>query len=139
MQKLSPLRKLLSILFRVFMLYWASLSFIAISIIILLLIPALQLFAVHTVAIQPYFLPLFASIHHPVKVIIHTTFELIKQIPLFVIILVRHKYFQSQYVYLYTACLASYILHINDWFLEPFCFVEMLKVMLVPEHLIFAV
>ena len=53
--------------------------------------------------------------HHVAKTVLYVTVELLKRIPLGVIILIRYKYFQSQYAYFYTACIACYTLHIQWW------------------------
>ena len=73
----------------------------------------LQFFAVHSVATQLRFLPLFARVHHFAKTVLYVSVELLKRIPIGVIVLVRYKYFHSQYAYFYTACVVYYTLHIQ--------------------------
>ena len=54
--------------------------------------------------------------HHFTKTVFYVTVELSKRIPRGFIIHVRYKYIHSQYVYFYTACIASYIIQIQ-WLL----------------------
>ena len=70
----------------------------------------------HSVATQSCFLPLFARMHHFAKTVLYVTVELLKRIPIGVILMVRYKYFHSQYAYFYIACVACCTLHIQ-WFI----------------------
>ena len=73
----------------------------------------MQFFAVHSVATQSCFLPLFARVHHFAEIVLYMTVELVKRIPLGVIVIIRYKYFHSKYAYFHIACLAFYALHIK--------------------------
>ena len=78
-------------LFQILKLYWFCICFLAVSIVVLPLTLIIQFLAVHSLATQSCFLPLFASVHHFAKIVIYTTFELFKRIPLGIIRLVRYK------------------------------------------------
>ena len=115
-QNLSPLRRNvtpLAILFQIFKLFWFCYLFIAVSILVLPFALALQFLAVHSVAPELCFLPLFARMHQSAKVVIYVTVELFKRIPIGVTVIFRYKYFHSHYVYFYIACVACSVLHIK--------------------------
>ena len=117
----SPLRKNfrpISVLVRVFWLFCFCYGFVAISIFVLPLALLIQFLALHCVATQLRFFPLFARMHHFAKIVLYVTAELLKRIPFGVIILVRHKNFalkqlHSQYAYFNIACIACFTLHIQ--------------------------
>ena len=115
-QNLSPLSRNvrpLAILFQIFKLFWFCYLFIAVSILVLPFALALQFLAVHSVAPELCFLPLFARMHQSAKVVIYVTVELFKRIPIGVTVIFRYKYFHSHYVYFYIACVACSVLHIK--------------------------
>ena len=66
-------------------------GFVAISIFVLPLALLIQFLALHCVATQLRFFPLFARMHHFAKIVLYVTAELLKRIPFGVIILVQHK------------------------------------------------
>ena len=51
--------------------------------------------------------------HHFAKTVLYVSLELLQRIPLGVFLLVRYKYFHSQYAYLHTACVAYFILQLK--------------------------
>ena len=111
----SPLCKntrLLTIFFQVFKLYLFCFRFIATSIFLLPFVVIIHFIAINSVATLLCFLPLFARVHRLAKIVIYTAVELLKRIPLGVIILVRYKY-HSQYAFFCTACTACFTLHIQ--------------------------
>ena len=122
MQSLSPLGKAvkpLSILFQVLKLYWFCCSFITISIFVLPLTLTIHFLALHSVATQLYFLPLFAHMHCLAKVAIYTAVELLKRAPCGTIGLIREKrslvkHFLFMYAYFYIGCITCYTLH-TQW------------------------
>ena len=118
-QSLSPSSKTVrsfSVLLQVSKLFWFCYCFIAISTLALPISLIIQFFAVHLVATQLCFLPIFARVHHFAKTVLYVLIEVLKRIPPGVIIFVRKKYFHSQYAYFHTACVACYTLHIQ-WFI----------------------
>ena len=76
----------------------------------------IQFFAVHSVATQLCFLPIYARVHLFAKTVLYVFVEVLKRTLPGVIIFVRKKYFHSQYGYFHTACVACYTLHIQ-WFI----------------------
>ena len=105
-------------LFQILKLYWFCICFLAVSIVVLPLTLIIQFLAVHSLATQLCFLPLFASVHHFAKIVIYTTFELFKRIPLGIIRLVRYKqvafkHYLFLYTYFCTACIACNTLHMQ--------------------------
>ena len=87
--------------------------FIAISVLVLPFVLLSQFFAVHSGATQLCFLPLFARVHHFAKTALQVSLELLHCIPLGVFLIIRYKYFHSQYAYFHTACVACCSLHIQ--------------------------
>ena len=102
-----------SILFLIFKLYWFCFWFIAVSILVLPLTLTVQFLAVHSVAPELCFLPLFARMHRSSKIVLHVSVELFKRIPLGVIVIARCKFFHSRYIYFYIACVACCSLHVQ--------------------------
>ena len=102
-----------SILFQIFKLYWFCFWFIAVSILVLPLTLTVQFLAVHSVAPELCFLPLFACMHRSSKIVLHVSVELFKRIPLGVIVIARCKFFHSRYIYFYIACVACCSLHVQ--------------------------
>ena len=100
----------LSVLFQILKLYWFCYWFIAVSILVLPFTLTVQFLAVHSIAPELCFVPLFARIHRSAKIVLYISVELFKRIPLGII--VRYKYCPSRYAYFYTACLACCSLHI---------------------------
>ena len=97
-------------------LYWFCFCFIAISIPVLPIVLTTQFLAVHSVAMQSCFVPLFAQLHHFAKREVYTTVKLLKLILLDAIDLIplKHsviKQYLFQYVFFYTACMTCYTLH----------------------------
>ena len=116
MQKFSPVSKsvrLLSLVVQIFKLYWFCLFFVALAVIALPFTLTIQFPTVHSVPTQSCFLPLFARVHHFVKIVLYVTVELVKRIPLGILVIIRYKYFHSKYAYFHIACLAFYALHIK--------------------------
>ena len=113
MQISSPSSKIfrpISVLVQVFWLFCFCYGFIAISIFVLPLVLLVQFVVLHCVATQLGFFPLFARMHHST--------ELLKRIPLGVIILFRHRHFvvkqlHSQYAYFNIACITCFTLYIQ--------------------------
>ena len=100
MQKSSQLGKSdkpFSILLQILGLFWFCYCFIAISILALPFTLTIQFLAVHSVTTQSSFLPLFARVHYFAKSVLYTTMELLKRIPIGIIILVRYKQSHSAY------------------------------------------
>ena len=94
-QNLSPLRKTVkpfSTLFQICNLYWFCCCFTAISVLVLPLTLMMEFLAVHFVAKNTPFLPLFARVHRSAKTVIYMTIELIKRIPLGIAGLFQYKY-----------------------------------------------
>ena len=109
MQNLSRLSRNvrpLSILFQILKLYWFCYWFIAVSILVLPFSPTVQFLAVHSIAPELCFLPLFARIHRSAKIVLYVSLETFKRIPLGVIVIVRYKFLYSRYIFFYTACVA---------------------------------
>ena len=92
-------------------LYWFCYWFIAVSIPVLPFTLTVQFLAVHSIAPELCFVPLFARIHRSAKIVLYISVELFKRISLGII--VRYKYCPSRYAYFYTACLACCSLHIQ--------------------------
>ena len=118
-QSLSPSGKTVrpfSVLLQVSKLFWFCYCFIAISTLALPILLIIQFLAVHLVATQLCFLPIFARVHHFAKTVLYVLVEVLKRIPPGVIIFVQKKYFHSQHAYFHTACVACYTLHIQ-WFI----------------------
>ena len=95
-KRFSPLSKdfrPFSVLFQASKLFWLCYCFIAISTLALPISLTIQFLAVHSVAMQLCFLPLFARVHQIAKTVMYVTVELLKRIPLGVIILVQYKTF----------------------------------------------
>ena len=116
MQKFSPVSKnvrLSSIVVQIVKLYWLCLFFVALAVIALPFTLTIQFLAVHSVATESCFLPLFARVHYFVKVLFYVTVELVKRIPFGFIVIFRYKYSHSKYAYFHIACLAYYALHIK--------------------------
>ena len=116
MQNLSRLSRIvrpLSILFQILKLYWFCYGYIAVSILVLPFTLTVQFLAVHSIAPELCFLPLFAHMHLSAKIGLHVSVELLKRIPLGVILIGRYKYFPSRYAYFYTACVACCSLHMQ--------------------------
>ena len=72
----------------------------------------------HSLATQLYFLPLFASVHHFATIVIYTTSELFKRIPLGIIRLFRYKrmavkHYLFLYIYFYIGCISCDTLHLQ--------------------------
>ena len=119
MKNISPMIKtvgLFSILFHILKLYWFCCRFIVISILVLPLTFILQFLAVHFVATQTCPLPLYARLHQFARIVIYTTVELSKRIPLAVNGLIRCKRFAVKkllfgYAYFYIVCMTCYTLH----------------------------
>ena len=88
-------------------------GFIAVSILVLPFTLTVQFLAVHSIAPELCFLPLFARMHLSAKIALHVSVELLKRIPLGVIVIGRYKYFPSRYAYFYTACVACCSLHMQ--------------------------
>ena len=79
----------------------------------------IQFLAVHTVATQLCFLPLFARVHHLAKKFLYTTVQLFKRIPHSIFSLVHYKRSAVKqclflYAYIYTGCTTCYTLH-TQW------------------------
>ena len=87
--------------------------FVTLAVIALPLTLTIQFLAVHFVAIESCFLPLFSRVHHFVKILLYVSVELVKRIPPGFIVIIRYKYFYSKYTYFHIACLAFYALHIK--------------------------
>ena len=107
-----------SILSQILRLYWLSICFLAVSIVVLPLALLIYFLAVHSLATQLYFLPLFASVHHFATIVIYTTFELFKRIPLGIIRLFRYKrmavkHYLFLYIYFYIGCISCDTLHLQ--------------------------
>ena len=107
-----------SLLFQILRVYWFSICFLAVSIVFLPLALLIQFLAVHSLATQLCFLPLFASVHHFATIVIYTTSELSKRIPLGIISLVRHKHmavkqYLSLSIYFCIGCITCDTLHIQ--------------------------
>ena len=118
LKRQSPMSKVFrpfSSLLLTFKLFWFCYNFIAISTLALPTTLILQFLAAHSIAMQLCFLPLFVHVHQFAKTVVYVTIELLKRIPLGVIILVRYKYVHCQYAYFNTACVACFILHLQ-WF-----------------------
>ena len=84
MQILSPSSKLfrpISVLVQVFQLFCFCYGFVAISMLILPLMLLIQFLALHCVATQLHFFPLFARMHHFAEIVLYVTAELLKRIP----------------------------------------------------------
>ena len=79
--------KPLSLFLQIFKLYWFCHSFIAFAVIAIPLTLTMQFFAVHAVATQSCFLPLFARVHNFAELVLYITVELVKQIPFGFIVL----------------------------------------------------
>ena len=93
-QTSSPLGKGLrpfSVLAHVLKLYWSCCCFIAISTIVLPLALMIQFLAVHSVATQLCFLPLFARVHRLAKIVIYMAVQVFKRIPHAILSLVYYK------------------------------------------------
>ena len=90
--------------------------FIAISIIVLPLVIIVQPLAMHTtIATQLYFLPLFARMHRPTKIVVYPTIELHKRIPHAIFGLACYKrktakHILFPYVHFYIGCITCYTL-----------------------------
>ena len=107
-----------SILSQILRLYWLSICFLAVSIVVLPLALLIYFLAVHSLATQLYFLPLFASVHHFATIVIYTTFELFKRIPLGIIRLFRYKrmavkHYLFLYIHFYIGCISCDTLHLQ--------------------------
>lgn len=128
MCNLSPVNKNFrpfTLIFQIFKLYWLCYIFITIAVIALPLTLIIQFLILHSVAFSIYnlmvtlfithsgFFPLFARVHHFVKIVLYMTLELVKRIPLGIVVIVRHKFFHSKYTCFCTACLAYCALHIK--------------------------
>ena len=116
MQNLSRLSRNvrpLSILFQILKLYWFCYGFLAVSILVLPFTLTVQFLAIHSIAPELCLLSLFARMHLSAKIVLYVSVELLKRIPLGVIVIVRYKYFPSRYAYFYTACVACSSLHMQ--------------------------
>ena len=121
-QTSSPLSKNIrpfSVLVHVLKLYWFCCCFIAIAIIVLPSALMTHFLAVHSVATQLHFLPLFAHVHRLAKIVVYTTVELFKRIPRLIIGLIHCKrlavkQFAFLYAYFYIGCITCYTLH-TQW------------------------
>ena len=116
LKRLSPLSKVFrpfSSLLQALKLCWFFSCFIAISTFALPIKLILQFLAIHFIAMQLCFLPLFVHVHQFAKTVVYVIVELLKRIPLGVVILVRHKYVHSQYAYFHIAYVACYILDLQ--------------------------
>ena len=109
------------VIFQIFKIYLFCCCFIAISVLVLPFVLSLQFCAVHSGATQLCFLPLVARMHHFAKTVLYVSLELLQRIPLGVFLLVRYKYFHSQYAYFHTACVAYFILQLNGLCSRQFC------------------
>ena len=146
MQRLSPLGKAvkpLSILFQVLKLYWFCCSFIVISILVLPVTLTIQFLALHSVATQLHFLPLFARTYCLAKIAIYTAVELLKRAPCGIIGLIRQKrslfkHFLFMYAYFNIGYLTCYTLHTQWLIFRTILLSEMLKLTPVLKRLIFA-
>ena len=122
MQKSSQLGKSVkpfSILLQILKLFWFCYCFIAISILALPFTLTIQFLAVHSVTTQSSFLPLFARVHYFAKSVLYTTIELLKRIPIGIIILVWYKHVAVRqylflYAYFYIGCITCFTLH-TQW------------------------
>ena len=103
MQKSPPLSKTVRPI-SILRLFCFCYGFIAISVLVLPLVLLIQFLALHCVGTQLCFLPLFARMHHFAKSFLYVTAELLKRIPLGVIILVRYKHFAFNKYPTYSLC-----------------------------------
>ena len=105
-QNLPPLSKTVkafSTVFQICKLYWFCCCFTATSVLALPLTLMTQFLAVHFVAKNAPFLPLFARVHRFVETVIYTTIQLIKRIPPGIAGLFRCKYRSvKHFLFLYT-------------------------------------
>ena len=114
----KPFRPI-SILLRVFRLFWFCYCFIAVSTFVLPFALIMQFLAVHSMETQSCFLPLFARVHHFAKTVLYLTVELSKRIPVGVIGIVRYKrvalkQFLFLYSYFHIGCMTCDVLH-TQW------------------------
>ena len=122
MQNLPPLGKTVkpySTLFQICKLYWFCCCFTTILVLALSLTLKTLFLAVHFVAKNAPFLPLFARVHRFVETAIYMSIQLIKRIPPGIAGLFRHKYHSGKqflflYTYIYTGCMTCNILH-TQW------------------------
>ena len=108
-----------SVLSRVLELYWLFYCFIAISIIVLPLVIIVKSLAMcTTIAKQLCFLPLFARMHRPTKIVVYSTIEFHKRIPhaMFGPACKRKttKHFLFLYMHFYIGCITCYKL-LTKW------------------------
>ena len=114
MQRFFPVSKnihRLRLAVQVFKLYWFCLLFLAIAVISLPFALAIQFLTVHSMGIQPCFLPLFARVHYLAKTLLYVALELLKRIPISV--MVFNKYFYSKNSFFHIACQALCAFHIK--------------------------
>ena len=114
----KPIRPI-SILSRVFRLFWFCYCFIAVSTFVLPFALIIQFLAVHSMETQSCFLPLFARMHHFAKTMLYLTVELFKRILVGFIGIVRHKrvalkQFLFLYSYFYIGCMTCDLRH-TQW------------------------